>query len=49
MKGTREALTRLAGLVLGGTLHVPITRRLPLREANDVFAGSGGGKTVVVM
>ncbi|GLZ32656.1 hypothetical protein Lesp02_48440 [Lentzea sp. NBRC 105346] len=49
MKGSLEALTRLAGLVLDGTLQVPITRRLPLREANDVFAGSGGGKTVVVM
>lgn len=49
MKGSAEALTRLASLVLDGTLDVPITRRLSLRDAADVFAGSGGGKTVIVI
>ncbi|MFD9702821.1 NADP-dependent oxidoreductase [Lentzea sp. NPDC059081] len=49
MKGSREALERLASLVLAGELEVPISRRVPLREAADVFAGRGPGKTVIIM
>ncbi|SDH62292.1 hypothetical protein SAMN05216553_1383 [Lentzea fradiae] len=49
MKGSREDLERLAAMVLAGELEVPIARRVPLREAADVFAGRGPGKTVIVM
>ena len=49
MKGTKEALERLASMVQAGELRVPIARRLPLRGAVDVFAGHGPGKTVIIM
>ncbi|MGW6443679.1 NADP-dependent oxidoreductase [Lentzea sp. NPDC055074] len=49
MKGSREALGRLASLVQAGDLEVPIARRVPLRDATDVFAGHGPGKTVIIM
>ncbi|WP_191297644.1 NADP-dependent oxidoreductase [Lentzea cavernae] len=49
LKGSREALVRLTSLVQAGDLEVPISRRLPLRGAVDVFAGHGPGKTVIVM
>ena len=49
MKGSREALERLASLVQAGELEVPISRRVPLRDAVDVFAGHGPGKTVIIM
>lgn len=49
MKGSRETLVRLASMVQAGDLDVRIGRRVPLREAADVFAGSGPGKTVIIM
>ncbi|WP_346126932.1 NADP-dependent oxidoreductase [Lentzea roselyniae] len=49
MKGSRETLVRLASMVQAGDLSVPIARRVPLREATDVFAGHGPGKTVIIM
>ncbi|MGZ3141532.1 alcohol dehydrogenase catalytic domain-containing protein [Lentzea chajnantorensis] len=49
MKGSPETLVRLASMVLDGDLSVPISRRVPLREATDVFAGHGPGKTVIIM
>ena len=49
MKGSRETLVRLASMVQAGELNVPIARRVPLREAVDVFAGHGPGKTVIIM
>ncbi len=49
MKGSRETLALLASMVLAGDLDVPISRRVPLREASGVFAGHGPGKTVIIM
>ncbi|GLY48206.1 NADP-dependent oxidoreductase [Lentzea sp. NBRC 102530] len=49
MKGSRETLVRLASMVQAGDLEVPIARRVPLREAVDVFAGHSHGKTVIIM
>ncbi len=49
MKGSRETLLRLASMVQAGDLSVPITRRVPLRDAADVFAGHSSGKTVIIM
>ncbi|MGW4208187.1 NADP-dependent oxidoreductase [Lentzea sp. NPDC004789] len=49
MKGSRETLVRLASMVQAGDLSVPIARRVPLREATDVFAGRGPGKIVIIM
>ena len=49
MNGSRETLLRLASMVQAGDLEVPISRRVPLRDAVDVFAGHGPGKTVIIM